>query len=173
MGKQLLVYRWGCPCWLDEEDVMKKETIYGWRGMSINVEPKCINDDLIGATAEPMGHRHDWHIDTLYPADDAPIPNMFKTERICDVDTGWLPFASVSLIAPRPADVWKDKPFIKQIIYNGTTTVCIFHDNTKVISRPQKGEKFDKETGVAMCIAKYIYGSRSKFLKAVEKGHQQ
>ena len=61
----------------------------------------------------------------------------------------------------------------EQIIFNGTTTICIFHDKTKVISRPQKGEKFDKETGVAMCIAKYIYGSRSKFLKAVEGGHEQ
>ena len=65
------------------------------------------------------------------------------------------------------------KPEPKQIIYNGITTICIFHDNTKVISRPQKGEKFDKETGVAMCIAKYIYGSRSKFLKAVESGYDQ
>jgi hypothetical protein len=62
---------------------------------------------------------------------------------------------------------------VKQIIFNGVTTVCIFHDGTKVISRPQNGEKFDRETGVAMCIAKYIYGSRSKFLRAVESGHEQ
>jgi hypothetical protein len=61
----------------------------------------------------------------------------------------------------------------EHIIFNGVTTVCSFGDGTKVISRPQKGENFDKETGVAMCIAKYIYGSRSKFLKAVEKGKQQ
>jgi hypothetical protein len=61
----------------------------------------------------------------------------------------------------------------RQIVYNGVTTICIFHDGTKVISRPQNGEKFDRETGVAMCIAKYIYGSRSKFLRAVESGHEQ
>ena len=62
---------------------------------------------------------------------------------------------------------------VKQIIFNGVTTICIFHDGTKVISRPQKGERFDRETGVAMCIAKYIYGSRSKFLRAVESGYEQ
>jgi hypothetical protein len=68
---------------------------------------------------------------------------------------------------------WKDMLMPKQVIFNGITTVCIFGDNTKVISRPQKGEVFCKETGVAMCIAKYVYGSRSKFLKAVDKGKQQ
>jgi len=67
----------------------------------------------------------------------------------------------------------KPTQFIKHIIYNGITTICIFFDDTKVISRPQKGERFDRETGVAMCIAKYIYGSRSKFQRAVESGHEQ
>jgi len=66
---------------------------------------------------------------------------------------------------------WKEAA-PEHIIFNGITTVCIFQDGTKVISRPKKGERFDKETGVAMCIAKYIYGSRSKFLKAVNSGHE-
>jgi hypothetical protein len=66
---------------------------------------------------------------------------------------------------------YKETP--DHIIFNGVTTICIFHDGTKVISRPQNGEKFDRETGVAMCIAKYVYGSRSKFLRAVESGHEQ
>lgn len=99
---------------------------------------------------------------------------------IGDISTGWMTVVGTvkgdsmfNKLFQSHLDVWKDKPFIKQIIYNGVTTVCIFHDDTKVISRPQKGENYDKETGVAMCIAKYIYGSRSKFLKAVEKGHQQ
>lgn len=148
MGKQVLVFRLGCPTWIDEEDVMKYETIYGWRGMSINAEPKCINDNLIGATAEPMGHRH------------KTIGDMFCDE-IDKINNRKTVFASKILLTP------------VHIIFNGVTTICIFGDGTKVISRPQKGEKFDKETGVAMCIAKYIYGSRSKFLKAVEKGHQQ
>jgi hypothetical protein len=62
---------------------------------------------------------------------------------------------------------------VKEIKFYGTTTVCKFHDGTYVSARPQKDEVFCEETGVAMCIAKYIYGSRSKFLKAVDKGKQQ
>ena len=60
-----------------------------------------------------------------------------------------------------------------RVIYNGTTTICVWHDGTKTIARPQNGERFDKETGLAMCIAKKLYGSRSKFLKAVEDGDDQ
>jgi hypothetical protein len=68
---------------------------------------------------------------------------------------------------------WKDMLTPKQIIFNGVTTVCIFGDGTKIIARPQDGERFDKETGVAMCIAKYLFGSRSKFLDAVKRAHDQ
>ena len=60
-----------------------------------------------------------------------------------------------------------------QVIYNGITTVAIFKDGTRVISRPQPGEKFDKETGLAMCIAKHVAGGRSAFLRLVEKANDQ
>jgi hypothetical protein len=59
------------------------------------------------------------------------------------------------------------------VIYNGVTTVAIFKDGTRVISRPQPGEKFDKETGLAMCIAKHVAGGRSAFLRLVEKANDQ
>jgi len=55
-----------------------------------------------------------------------------------------------------------------KVIYNGITTIAIFSDGTKVISRPSEDEWFDKETGLAMCIAKRIYGGRGQFLKAVD-----
>jgi hypothetical protein len=59
------------------------------------------------------------------------------------------------------------------VIYNGVTTVAIFKDGTRVISRPQTGEKFDKETGLAMCMAKHVAGGRSAFLRLVEKANDQ
>ncbi len=59
------------------------------------------------------------------------------------------------------------------VIYNGITTIAIFKDGTRVISRPQTGEKFDKETGLAMCIAKRIAGGRAAFLRLVEKANDQ
>jgi len=56
-----------------------------------------------------------------------------------------------------------------KVIYNGITTIAIFSDGTKVISRPSEDERFDKETGLAMCIAKRVYGGRGQFLQAVNK----
>lgn len=60
-----------------------------------------------------------------------------------------------------------------RIIYNGATTICIFHDGTKVTARPGAGEAFDKEAGVSACVVKYIYGSRSAFKRAVAGGYDQ
>jgi len=79
--------------------------------------------------------------------------------------------------APLPEWVAEHKPSPEhapvKIIYNGISTVAIFQDGRKIISRPNKGETFDKETGLAMCIAKHVYGSRSKFLRAVEGANDQ
>lgn len=61
----------------------------------------------------------------------------------------------------------------ERVIYNGTTTIAIFPDGKKIISRPDKGAVFDKETGLAMCIVKHVYGTRAKFLKAVNKANDQ
>ena len=61
----------------------------------------------------------------------------------------------------------------EQVIYNGITTIAIFPDGKKIKARPDKGAKFDKETGLAMCIAKHIFGSRAAFLHAVESANDQ
>ncbi len=66
-----------------------------------------------------------------------------------------------------------DSRIPKQVVYNGVTTVAIFADGEKIISRPRKGELFDKETGLAMCIAKRVYGSRRAFMQAVEGANDQ
>ena len=60
-----------------------------------------------------------------------------------------------------------------KVIYNGITTIAIFSDGTKVISRPSEDEWFDKETGLAMCIAKRVYGGRGQFLQAVNSATVQ
>ncbi len=59
------------------------------------------------------------------------------------------------------------------VIYNGVTTIAIFPDGKKVKSRPNIGEKFDPETGLSMCIAKHVFGSRAAFLRAVEGATNQ
>jgi hypothetical protein len=75
-----------------------------------------------------------------------------------------------------PCATIRDEPVShvpKRVIYNGVTTIAIFPDGKKVIARPDKGAVFDKETGLAMCIAKHVYGTRAKFLKAITKANDQ
>ena len=58
---------------------------------------------------------------------------------------------------------------VKNITYNtvkGITTV-VFDDDTKVMTKTAEGEEFDPETGLAMCIAKKLYGSRANFKRVV------
>ena len=63
--------------------------------------------------------------------------------------------------------------FPTSVIYNNGTTVCIFEGGDKVISRPSKDDEFDPEVGLAMCIAKRVYGSRQAFLRAVANANYQ
>lgn len=59
---------------------------------------------------------------------------------------------------------------VKNITYNtvkGTTTV-VFDDNTKVMTTTTEGEEFNPEIGLAMCIAKKLYGSRTNFKRVVK-----
>jgi len=61
----------------------------------------------------------------------------------------------------------------EKIIYNGITTVCIFRDGEKITARPTNEDNFDKEVGVAMCIMKRVYGSRSEFQRQIENAYDQ
>lgn len=61
----------------------------------------------------------------------------------------------------------------QQVIYNGFATIAIYPGGEKIISRLKYGDKFDAATGLAMCIAKHVYGSYSAFLKAVESADNQ
>ena len=59
---------------------------------------------------------------------------------------------------------------VKNITFNtvkGTTTV-VFDDNTKVMTTTTEGEEFNPEIGLAMCIAKKLYGSRANFKRVVK-----
>ena len=59
------------------------------------------------------------------------------------------------------------KDVIDKIYYNEDkgTTVVVFKDGTKEISRVTNGEVFDLEVGVLQCLVKKLYGSRSAWLK--------
>ena len=62
----------------------------------------------------------------------------------------------------------------KRIIYSGKTTVVFWQDGTKTVVRCAEGEEFVPEIGVAEAIAEKVFGgSRSKFIKAVNRGYRQ
>ena len=65
-------------------------------------------------------------------------------------------------------------PEIKKVVFNDPATVVIWSDGTKtVVKTRQKGrkkDKFSKEYGLAMAIAKKYCGNRCRFIKLVKEG---
>lgn len=47
---------------------------------------------------------------------------------------------------------------IEKVIFNPPATIIIWDDNTKTVVKAQEDEPYDPEKGMAMCIAKHIYG---------------
>lgn len=46
-----------------------------------------------------------------------------------------------------------------KVIFNPPATIVIFNDDTKIISKCDKEDKFSKETGFLMCMLKKNYGN--------------
>ena len=52
---------------------------------------------------------------------------------------------------------------IKRVIFHDPATIVIWGDNTKTVVKCQNGDVFDKEKGLALCIAKKYLGNKSNF----------
>ena len=52
---------------------------------------------------------------------------------------------------------------IKKVIFNSPATIIIWDDNTKTVVKAQEDEPYDPEKGMAMCIAKHIYGDHGSY----------
>ena len=52
---------------------------------------------------------------------------------------------------------------IKKVIFSGPCTIVFWQDGTKTMVRQQEGDVLDKEKGLAMAIAKRVYGDKSNF----------
>ena len=63
---------------------------------------------------------------------------------------------------------------VKEVIFNKPATIIRWCDGTKTIVKCQKGDKFNKETGVALCFLKKLCGNSSRnlndILKLAEEG---
>ena len=81
-------------------------------------------------------------------------PDMIRRR---EVENGLSCAAAYRLFFP----VKKEKTLsmtIKKVIFSPPATIIIWDDNTKTIVKAQEDEPYDPEKGMAMCIAKHIYG---------------
>ena len=59
-------------------------------------------------------------------------------------------------------------PEIDRVIQNNPATIIFWKDGTKTVVKAQ-GEAFDEEKGIAMAIAKKVYGNDSKYYNKIKK----
>lgn len=52
---------------------------------------------------------------------------------------------------------------IKDVIFNDPATIVLWEDGTKTIVKCQDGDTFDKEKGLALCIAKKYFDNKGNF----------
>ena len=58
-----------------------------------------------------------------------------------------------------------------KVIFNNPATIVIWDDGTKTIVKRQKGDRYDKEKGLALCYMKKALGNTSRKLNdALRKG---
>ena len=57
---------------------------------------------------------------------------------------------------------------IKKCMFNGRSTIMIFKDGSKSIVKQIDSDRWDPEIGIAMAIAKSLFGTRSRFTKYVD-----
>nr|DAP06616.1 MAG TPA: hypothetical protein [Caudoviricetes sp.] len=52
---------------------------------------------------------------------------------------------------------------IERVIFNAPATVVYWKDGTKTVVKCQDGDKYSKETGLAMAIVKKVYGNSGAY----------
>ncbi len=59
---------------------------------------------------------------------------------------------------------WNNKDLkIKKVIFNDPATIVFWADGTKTVAKAHGDDKFDKEVGLTVCIAKKALGDRRHF----------
>lgn len=73
-----------------------------------------------------------------------------------------------SMAIVKAFDSWCMSNLIKRVIFSDPCTIVLWADGTKTIVRCTD-EKFDKEKGLAMCIAKKSLGNKGKYYDVFKK----
>lgn len=59
--------------------------------------------------------------------------------------------------------------FIKRVIFSDPATIVFWEDGTKTVVKTQDGEKYDKEKGLAMAIAKRVFGNERDYYNVFKR----
>lgn len=60
------------------------------------------------------------------------------------------------------------EPTVKQVIFNEPATIVYWKDGTKTVVRCQKGDAFNKETGIALCYLKKMMGNDGSYYERIK-----
>lgn len=60
-------------------------------------------------------------------------------------------------------------PYIKKVIFNNPATIVFWSDGTKTVAKAHGEDKFDKEIGLTVCIAKKAMGNKKKWDQVFKK----
>jgi hypothetical protein len=60
----------------------------------------------------------------------------------------------------------------ERVLFQGTTTIVFWSDNTKSIVKCNVVDNYDRETAVAFAVAHKMFGSKKKFQKFVAAGFE-
>lgn len=69
-------------------------------------------------------------------------------------------------LIPKPTNYL---PEIKNVKFNGPATIVFWADGTKTVVKCQDGDDYSEEVGLAMCIAKKVFGNTSKYNDVFKK----
>ena len=61
------------------------------------------------------------------------------------------------------------KENIEKVIFNDPATIVFWKDGTNTVVKCQNGDTYDKEKGLAMCVAKKFFGNKGNFNKVFKK----
>lgn len=70
---------------------------------------------------------------------------------------------------PNKDKVVKDYFAIKKVIFNNPATIVYWEDGTKTIVKRQKGDRWDKEKGLAMAFTKKALGNKGNYCNKFKK----
>lgn len=82
---------------------------------------------------------------------------------------GFLRYGIDRLTPTKTIHIRQRLPEIKQVIYNKPATIIFWDDGTKTVVKCQKGDKYNKEKGFAMAVAKKALGNKSDWYNVFKK----